>query len=202
LRIIDISNDMFTAPVYPGDPVPSFELISRIDELKECNLSAFTACCHSGTHADAPLHFISEGCPIDEVPLENFIGPCTVIEVNKGPITGEWVNNHFPRKCERLLVKGNGKAWFMDSAAEETAYLGIKLIGIDGFSVGCHGAQIKPHKAFLGRGISVLEGLNLTAVKPGNYFLVAPPLKLGGLEAAPVRAALVDDYIFWGGKAK
>ncbi len=200
MKLIDISNDLLTTPVYPGDPVPYSQKVKSIDESSTCNLSAFFSGSHSATHADAPLHFINDGDSIDNVPLENFIGPCTVIEVREGPITGEMVNNFFPKKCERLLIKSGGKAWFMDSAAEETTYLGVKLVGTDALSIGVSGNQIKPHRAFLGKGISILEGLNLSNVKPGNYFLIAAPLKLCGLEAAPVRALLVEDYIFWSRK--
>ena len=71
------------------------------------------------------------------------------------------------------------------------------LVGTDALSVGSASDQVKPHKAFLQHEITVLEGLDLSEVEPGDYFLVAPPLKLGGLEAAPVRAFLITDYIFW-----
>ena len=122
------------------------------------------------------------------------------IEAPEGAITGEDVNNYFPQKCERLLIKGGGKAYFHSSAAEELADIGLKLIGTDSLSVGTKGDQTAPHKAFLGAGICVLEGLDLSEVSPGSYYLFAAPVKLGGLEGAPVRAVLIDDYIFWGGR--
>lgn len=197
---IDISRDLLSAPVYPGDPETSVEHIQEIKRGDDCNLSAVYACVHTGTHADAPLHFIDEAASIDQLPLGAYIGPCTVIEVREGIITGEFVNRHFPRGCERLLIKGNGNAVFMDSAADEAVALGIKLIGTDANSIGYKGNQIKPHKAFLSRGVAVLEGLDLSGVEPGNYYLIAPPVKLSGLEGAPVRALLATDYIFWGGK--
>ena len=99
---------------------------------------------HTGTHADAPLHFIDGGASIDEVPLEPFIGPCTVIEVPEGAITGEDINEKFPQKCERLLIKGGGKAYFHSSAADELADIGLKLIGTDSLSVGVKGDQVAP----------------------------------------------------------
>ena len=76
----------------------------------------------------------------------------------------------------------------------------MKLIGTDSLSVGTKGDQTAPHKAFWGAGICVLEGLDLSEVSPGSYYLFAAPVKLGGLEGAPVRAVLIDDYIFWGGR--
>jgi len=200
MNFIDISRDMLSAPVYPGDPEPSVEQVLSINSGDDCNLTAVYACVHTGTHADAPLHFIEDGASIDTIDVNFFIGPCTVIDVREGVITGEYVNRHFPRKCERLLIKGNGQAFFMDSAADEAAALGIRLIGTDANSIGYKGNQIKPHKAFLSKGVAILEGLDLSEVTPGNYYLIAPPVKLGGLEGAPVRALLATDYIFWGGK--
>lgn len=197
MNLIDISRDTINSPVYPGDPETVVERVSEIGRGDDCNLSAVSACVHAGTHADAPLHFLEDGDSIDKISPEVYIGPCTVIEVNENLITGEYVNGNFPHPCERLLIKGNGESFFMDSAAEEAAALGIRLIGTDANSIGYKGNQIKPHKAFLGKGIAVLEGLDLSAVTPGNYFLIAPPIKLGGLEGAPVRALLITDYIFW-----
>lgn len=197
MKIIDISRKFFQTEIYPGDPEPIVEQICEIGENSECNLSVVRACVHTGTHADAPLHFISGGDSIDSLPLDAFVGPCRVIEVPEGVITGEYVDKHFPEECERLLIKGNGKAFFMDSSAQELAQRNLKLIGTDSLSVGCKGNQTGPHKAFLGGGVSVLEGLDLSKVKTGNYFLFAPPVLFDGLEGAPVRAVLIEDYVFW-----
>lgn len=200
MNIIDISRDMLTAEVYPGDPAPSFEWLSRIGETADCNLSLLSACLHTGTHADAPLHFVEGGDSIEKCALDTFIGPCAVVEIRGGVITGEDAEKLLPKGCERLLIKSGGRAFFMDASAEELAASGLKLIGTDALSVGCKGNQIKPHKAFLQNSVYILEGLDLEKVKPGNYFLIAAPIKLGGLEGAPVRALLVDDYIFWSKK--
>lgn len=197
MEIIDISRKFFQSDVYPGDPKPEAEILSEIGENSDCNLTAVHACSHTATHADAPLHFVDGGKAIDELPLEPFIGPCRVIEVPDGVITGEYVDKYFPKKCERLLIKGNGKAFFMDSSAQELADRGLLLIGTDSLSVGCKGNQTGPHKAFLLGGVSVLEGLDLSKVNAGEYFLIAPPVCYDGLEGAPVRAVLVSDHIFW-----
>lgn len=197
MKIIDISRKFFQTEIYPGDPEPIVEQICEIGENSECNLSVVRACVHTGTHADAPLHFISGGDSIDSLSLDAFVGPCRVIEVPEGVITGEYVDKHFPEECERLLIKGNGRAFFMDSSAQELAQRNLKLIGTDSLSVGCKGNQTGPHKAFLGGGVSVLEGLDLSKVKAGNYFLFAPPVLFDGLEGAPVRAVLIEDYVFW-----
>ncbi len=200
MKLIDISRKFFSCEIYPGDPEPIAEQVCEIGEKSDCNLSAVHACVHTGTHADAPLHFIPNGESVEELPLEPFVGPCTVIEVPKGVITGDYVDRFFPKSCQRLLIKGDGKAFFMDSSAEELVERGIKLIGTDSLSVGCKGNQTAPHKAFLQNGVAVLEGLDLSEVKPGNYFLFAPPVLYDGLEGAPVRAVLIEDYIFWSRK--
>lgn len=200
MKLIDISRKFFGGDVYPGDPEPVSEQICEIGENSECNLSVVHACVHNATHVDAPLHFLSNGETIENLPIEKFIGPCTVIQVPAGVITGEYVDRYFPKKCERLLIKGNGRAFFMDSSAQELADRGLILIGTDSLSVGCKGNQTGPHKAFLQNGVAVLEGLDLSAVKPGNYFLFAPPVCYNGLEGAPARAVLIEDYVFWSGK--
>ncbi len=197
MKLIDISRKFFQSDVYPGDPEPEYEQLCEIGDSSECNLTAVHACSHTATHADAPLHFISGGKPIDEMPLDAYIGPCTVLQVPAGVITGDYVDRFFPKSCERLLIKGGGKAFFMDSSAQELADRGLLLIGTDSLSVGCKGNQTGPHKAFLQNSVAVLEGLDLSKVEPGNYFLFAPPVLYDGLEGAPVRAVLIEDYIFW-----
>ena len=198
MLLIDITRDITTAEVYPGDPETVLEQARTIGDSSDCNLSVLHTCVHTGTHTDAPLHFIEDGKSVEQLPSEAFIGPCTVIEVEEPYITGEYVNECFPQNAERILIKGNGEAFFMDSAAEEAAGLpNLRLIGTDAVSVGIHGSQIRPHKAFLSKDIPILEGLNLAEVEPGNYFLLAMPMKIGGAEGAPVRAVLADEYIFW-----
>lgn len=199
MQIIDISKDITKCDIYPGDPDVSLEVVSALRMGDSCNLSAIHTGLHNGTHADAPLHFIDGGDSIEKADLDAFIGDCYVIEAPEGPITGEFVNKNFPEKAKRVLVKSHGKAWFMDSAAEEIAYMGIKLIGTDSLSVGIHGNQTLPHRAFLRENVAIIENLDLENVKPGRYFLLAQPLKIGGAEAAPLRAVLLADMIFWSG---
>ncbi len=200
MEIIDITKGIFTADIYPGDPEPSRQNFQSIENGDGCNLNGFFACCHAGTHADAPLHFVEGGKSIDEMNMAPFIGPCKVIDVPEGPITGEYVENNFPKGCRRLLIKSEGKAYFLDHGAQEAVNNGYLLIGTDALSVGTSGNQIAPHKAFLSRDVALLEGLDLTHVKTGNYFLLAQPLKLEGLEAAPVRALLIKGEFNWNSK--
>ena len=196
-RIIDITKDLVTTAPYPGDPAPELSVFSAITGGDACNMAKLTTTLHCGTHADAPLHFLLNGAPINAVAPERFIGECEVLAVPPGRITGETVDRLFPRRCKRLLLKGDGKAYFERTGAEEAAYLGYQLIGTDADSIGSAEDQIRPHKAILGAGIAVLENLDLSQVKPGKYFLIAAPVKINGVEAAPVRALLIDGHIFW-----
>ncbi len=196
MEIIDITYDLFEAPIYPSDPEPEYEFVSKIEDGATCNLSTIFACVHNGTHTDAPYHFIEDGITAEKLPLENFIGECTVLTVRKGAITGEYVDNNFP-ECERLLLKSEGKAYFTDDGAYAAAALGYKLIGTDNLSVGTHGAQTRPHRAFLSENISILEGLKLDEAEDGRYFLVALPMKNSGLDGAITRAVLIKSDIVW-----
>ena len=193
MNLIDISRGFFSTAVYPGDPAPTVTQLASFDRGDGYNLSAITACVHTATHADAPLHFFADGASVDELALRAFIGPCRVLETPPGVITGDAVDRRFPADCSRLLIKGGGRAFFMESAAQELAARGLLLIGTDSLSVGCPNNEAAPHKAFLQNGVAILEGLDLSAVAPGDYFLFAPPIKLEGLEGAPVRAVLADD---------
>ena len=163
-EIIDISKDLLTSELYPGDPRPEVSIFSAIANGDGCNMARISATLHCGTHADAPLHFINGGSSIG---------------------------------AERLLLRSGGTAYFDKTGAEEAAYLGFKLIGTDSMSIGGSEDQTSPHRALLGDGVAVLENLNLNNVKPGRYFLIAPPVKIAGVDAAPVRAVLISGYMFW-----
>ncbi len=202
MKLIDISRKFFGGEVYPGDPEPKSEQVCEIGMESECNLSVVHACVHNATHVDAPLHFLPDGETVENLPVETFIGPCTVLQVPPGVITGDYVDRYFPKKCERLLIKGGGRAFFMDSSAQELADRGLILIGTDSLSVGCKGNQVGPHKAFLQNSVAILEGLDLSEVQPGEYFLFAPPVCYNGLEGAPARAVLIEDYVFWSGSKR
>lgn len=200
MEIIDISRDILKTPVYPGDPETYIDNAKRIRSGDSCNLNAIYTCLHTATHVDAPLHFIDGAESIDEMPLDLFIGECLVVEAPPGPVTGAFADDNFPYKgCHRLLIKGNGNAHLMESSAYFIADSDIKLVGTDASTIGSSGKNDVIHKALLGRGIPIIEGLDLTDVEPGKYFLVAQPLKISGVEAAPLRAVLIKDNLFWVG---
>ena len=197
MNIIDISRPLLTTIEYPGDPETRLDTVHSIADGDECNLSAVYACVHTATHADAPSHFIEDGETIDQADLNKYIGRCTVIEVPPGVITGEYVDRFFPKKCERLLIKGDSQSFFMESAVYELLDSGLCLIGTDANSVGKSGSQLKTHRAFLQNGVAIVENLDLSEIEPGDYYLIAFPVKMGAIEGAPVRAVLIDDYILW-----
>ena len=197
MNIVDISRPLLTTIEYPGDPETRLDTVRSIEKGDGCNLSAVYACVHTATHADAPCHFLEGGETIEEADLNKYIGHCTVIEVPPGVITGEYVNKNFPKHCDRLLIKGDSQSFFMESAVYELLDSGLCLIGTDANSVGKSGSQMKTHKAFLQNDIAIIENLDLSDVEPGDYYLVALPVKMGAIEGAPVRAVLIDDYILW-----
>lgn len=201
MKIIDISNDLLTAEVYEGDPVPELSPIAELQNGDAYNLNALYAGLHNGTHIDAPLHFLENAPDVGAISLETCIGSCRVIEVSPGIITGEVVENAFPRGVERILLKSGGKAFIHETAAEAMAYYGCKLCGTDGLTVEPPHGTGQTHRAFLQENVVLLEGLNLSETANGEYFLIAPPVKINGAEAAFTRALLVSDYIFWSGKA-
>lgn len=199
LKLIDISRDIMKTPPYPGDPAPQLSLLSGIAQGDDCNVALLSTCLHTGTHVDAPLHFLDGGNTVNRYPLDVFIGECYVVEMGPGRITGRTVNQYFPQDAQRILVKSNGNAWFDVTAAEELGFMGLRLIGTDAASVGSTDNEAAAHKGFLRCGTAILENLDLSAVSTGKYFLMAQPLKIAGVEAAPCRAVLLEDYLFWGG---
>ncbi len=202
MKFIDISRDLLTSEVWPGDPEPRLQLVNRMDCGDDFNLSAVYASLHTGTHADAPLHVFEEGEgeTIDEIPLEKFIGPVTVLTLPKGPITGEMVERIFPKGVSKLILRTNEDSEFFAGASADVAALHYELLGFDRLSIGGED-EIGMHRNILGAGTVLLENLDLSAVpEDGEYFLVAQPVKICGREASFVRAVLIDDYIFWSTK--
>ncbi len=191
--VIDISQEVFSCNVFPGDPVPKAERISSIAEGAVCNLTAFSMCAHNGTHVDAPYHFLNEGKTIEEMPVDAFVGDCYVA-CHEGDVSAEdaLVIMEKARKCnsgERILIAG--KATVTADAARVFAKAGIKLIGNESQTVGPENGPMEVHKILLSEEIVLLEGIVLRNVEEGKYFLSAAPLNLAGCDGAPCRAVLV-----------
>ncbi len=196
MRIYDISQEVFSSAVYPGDPKPEKRLVSSIEKGELYNLTELSMCAHNGTHLDAPAHFIKDGDTVDKIPLEKTVGKVYVC-ARHGNLSGADAVNVIEEAkvkdidCARKILI-NGDAVITESAAEVFAEAEIDLIGVTTQSVGPEGAPMAVHKILLEKKVVLLEGLRLEGIEDGVYFLCAQPLKLGGSDGAPVRAVLVD----------
>lgn len=191
MLLYDISNDILTAKVYEGDPEPSLTYIKSTDKGDDYNLSVLSTCMHTGTHIDSPYHFDSDGEKIEDMKLSVFYGKCTVVTI-KGILTGEDMERLLPYCKRRLILHGEGEAYLSYSAAVVIADSDIVLIGTDGISVSTAFDEYRTHMEFARANIAVLEGLNLTGIRDGEYTLCAFPIKVQGAEAAPCRAVLME----------
>jgi arylformamidase len=189
---------------YPGDPV--FARSKPSPEAREA--MCLTLGTHSGTHLDAPAHFVPDGRRLDDFPLSDFILPAQVVEIfDPEAVRVEDLEEVSVRPGEALLLRtGNshsGRAIsgeFSDRyvaisgpAAQWCVDQGLKLVGLDYISVDAYGdPETVAHRTLLGGGLLVLEGLNLADVRPGRYTLICFPLRLKDAEASPVRAVLIE----------
>ena len=203
---IDISVPLRTGMVHwPGDPPVNIERVSDMDRGDQANLSKMDMSVHSGTHMDAPLHFIRDGMSIDEVPFEALIGPARVIEiVERESISVEALAANRILPGERILFKtrNSEQNWaakaFMPNfvylstqAAECLVEIGVKTVGVDHLSVSGYGRnEVEVHQKLLEANIWVIEGLYLGNVSPGNYEMICLPIKIYSGEGAPARAIL------------
>lgn len=192
--VIDISQEVLSAAVYPGDPVPEAKRLSSISDGAVCNLTAFSMCAHNGTHVDAPFHFIDDGKTIEQIVPDVFVGDCYVA-CHEGDVTAENALSILARAkdegaAERILIAG--KATVTAEAAKVFAEAGIKLLGNESQTVGPENAPMEVHKILLGAEVVLLEGVVLTEVPEGKYLLSAAPLNLAGCDGAPCRAVLID----------
>jgi arylformamidase len=197
MEIIDISVPVRTGMVtYPGDPEVRLERVKAIADGESANLSTLDLGVHSGTHVDAPLHFIDGAGGADELPLDVLNGPCEVVEA---AALDESAVGAVPEGAERVVFKTpNSELWAQDAfpetferldgaAARALIERGIRLVGVDYLSVGDEDV----HRVLLGAGVVPVEGLDLRGVEPGSYELHCLPLRLVGSDGAPARAILV-----------
>jgi arylformamidase len=205
-RLYDISQPLRPdLPVWPGDTPFGLERTWFLEGECPVNVSRLTLSTHSGAHADAPLHFDPAGTAIDAVDLVPYLGPAQLLSVTEGPerIAAEEVLPRLEPGTRRVLLRTfeafPHDAWpthFRTPApdlVEALGAAGVRLLGIDGPSLDPQDAKdLVSHQA-LGRWrMAVLEGLVLDGVPDGRYELIAPPLRLSGADASPVRALLRD----------
>ena len=192
--------------VWPGSSRVQWTIQKSIAAGDTVNDTDFKASLHTGTHIDAPLHFIENGSPVDQIDLGKLIGEACVVELpGIKEITAKKLREHKIRKnVQRLLLKtDNSLLWktsvgrfyedfaaLTPDAAQWLVKQGIKLVGIDYLSIQRFKDGPEVHEILLKAGVVILEGLNLLGVVPGRYHLICLPLKLMGVEAAQARAVL------------
>ena len=191
MKIYDISQEVFSCRVYPGDPTPEGKRLCATDRGDLYNLTAFSMCAHNGTHIDAPFHFLQEGKTVDRMDLAVFVGDCFVAR-HTGNVTARDAEDILEKAkyAERILIGGDSTV--TAEAAAVFANGKIKLIGNESQSVGPEDAPMAVHKIFMEREIALLEGIVLNGVPEGRYFLSAAPLNLAGADGAPCRAYLIE----------
>ena len=201
---IDISVPLKSGMIHwPGDGEVSILKTSRMDAGDEVNLTQINMSAHTGTHIDAPLHFLPDGTAIDRMPVEVMLGRARVLTFPQIPVvTAADLAVHDIRPGDRILIKTDNSdgLWhnqpfepdFVHLATDAAIWLAERkpaLIGIDYLSVaGFEHNESEVHEALLGAGIWILEGLNLSKLIPGQYELICLPLKLAGADGAPARA--------------
>ena len=203
---IDVSVPLHTGMVHwPTDPPVHIERFAEMEKGAVCNVSKLDLCAHAGTHMDGLNHFIRDGAPLDTVPFDAVIGPCRVIEIkDDDSVRAAELKKHRLQKGERILLKtrNSKRAWWQEDfdtsfvhisteAAQHMVDCRIRTLGVDYLSVGGYQRDgVQCHQVILGAGVWIIEGLNLTKVKPGPYDLICLPVKIRNSDGAPARAIL------------
>lgn len=196
MKIYDISQEIFGCQVYPGDPMPKKRVLSSMEKGDLYNLTSFSMCAHNGTHIDAPFHFIKDGKTVDSIGLDTFIGMAYVAEHN-GIVSADDATEMLEKAkkqnleaAKRILIKGEAEV--SAEAAKVFAESNILLLGNESQTVGPENAPMEVHLILLGAGVVLLEGIRLSEVSEGVYFLNAVPLNLSGSDGSPCRAVLIS----------
>ena len=208
MRIIDISVPIDDkAPLWPGNIGPKTKRLSNIENGSEYNETSIEMNVHTGTHIDAPLHFIKNGQSIDKMNPSIFIGSVFIVHLpDVREITAKDLEKiNLPKNVNRILFKtSNSLLWNKDNSEFEKEYVGITsdaatwlvekkitLVGIDYISIATFKETVEVHNILLKEGIAVLEAINLINVEGDNYKLVCLPIKITNAEGAPARAVLI-----------
>jgi arylformamidase len=203
---IDISVPLRNAMVHwPSDPPVRIERILDVERGDSHTLSEITMGSHTGTHMDAPLHLIQQATGIDGMPLDTTVGRARVIEIqDTQSIKPEELLGHGIRRGERILFKtrNSSRVWQTDAFVEDFVFIstegaaflaerGVRLVGVDYLSVGgFKGGGSQTHRSLLEAGAWIIEGLDLSRVSSGWYYLICLPLRIAGGDGAPARAIL------------
>ena len=160
MKLYDISQEVFSCAVYPGDPAPEMQALCRISDGQVYNLTAFSMCAHNGTHVDAPFHCLQDGKTVEQMAPDTFVGACYVAR-HTGDVTAADAEAMLVKAAgaQRLLIAG--EVTVTEEAAEVFAAGDLKLLGNEGQTVGPEDAPMQVHLTLLGRGIALLEGIVL-----------------------------------------
>lgn len=206
-KIFDISMTIENGMIsWPGDGPVMVDRVRSMDDGERLNQSRLDLSAHTGTHIDAPVHFLKGGSGVDSLPLEVLIGSAVVVHIPGVRAVGA---SHFkmaniPSGTQRLLLKTDNRKFLEQSefnrefsyiTPDGAGYLidhGIRLVGIDYLSVAEYGSGEEVHRALLSEGIVIVEGLDLGEVHPGLYRMTALPLKIRGCDGAPARVVLEE----------
>jgi len=191
MKLYDISQEVFSCKVYPGDSRPEKHTLYSTETGDLYNLTALAMCAHNGTHVDAPFHFLPKGRTVDQMDLSCFVGDCFVARA-EGDLSAEDADTILQKAngAGRILIAGT--ATVTAEAAAVFAAGKIRLLGCEGQTVGPEEAPMQVHLILLRQEIALLEGILLKGIPEGRYFLSAAPLNLGGSDGAPCRAYLID----------
>lgn len=196
MKIYDISQELFSCIVFPGDPAPKREQLSSVEDGALYNLTALSLCAHNGTHIDAPYHFIKNGKTVEQLPLSKTVGWAYVTQEN-GLLSAAdaWrilseAQKADPNAVKRILL--GGKVIVSEEAARVFAEAEIDLLGNESQTVGPEDAPMQVHLTLLSREVVLLEGIRLGDVPTGVYLLSAAPISLAGSDGAPCRAILIS----------
>ena len=196
MKIYDISQEVFSCQVYPGDPMPEKKELKSMKKGELYNLTAFNMCAHNGTHIDAPRHFIKDGKTVDEICLDAFVGMayvaehCGVVTCDDAEEIIKKAERYHTEAAKRILIKGDIEVSL--EAAKVFASSNILLLGNEPQSVGPQNEPMAVHLVLLGADVVLLEGICLSEVSEGVYFLNAAPLNFSGADGSPCRAVLID----------
>jgi arylformamidase len=208
MRTIEISFPIEEGmPAFPGDPPVTIRKSRSIDWGDPYELSVLSMGSHTGTHVDPPVHFLPGGATVDQIDLSTLNGPCYVLHVPDGTGTvGAAEIDRLPEGADRVLLRTrNSPRWESSDAyfpeyvaldiegARRLVARGVRLVGVDALSIDGPSAREFPvHRALLGAGVVVLEGLRLAGAREGAYELRCLPLRISGGDGGPCRAVLVE----------
>ena len=202
---IDVSVPMRSGMVHwPDNPPIEVVRVMDLDKGDPATVSRLSLGVHTGTHVDAPVHFLADGAGVDAVPLDQLLGEARVVEVTDGPSIGAaQLRPVDPRPGERLLFKtrNSARCWKADRFLADFVYLStegaallaerrVRTVGIDYLSIAGMDEGVPTHRTLLEQGICIIEGLDLSSIQPGSYELICLPLRLAGADGAPARVLL------------